>query len=305
MRESPESDIASLLQLAFGCAVPTTAIPLPAGQGERLRAFALHDPDLPGRVLLRRYPPEEQARAFRAFTVMRALGALGFPAPAVYALAWSHHTGAIHLLVEYVEGRSDEGQPHAFFARVGAHFAQTLARLHRLPWDTLPDLAVLPLRFAFDDLAAEVRALGAPDILPILGWLAARVDQIDELPHTVLHGDYMLHNVLAEGTRIVAVQNWENALLADPRFDLGYASAALGAYGIVLSDQFVDAYESAAGPVPDRVFWEVFGALRLLARIGGGLAALSPAERDDAEERAWPVWEGLLAFVTERVGPDL
>lgn len=300
------SDIDYVLRLAFGRAVPTTPIPVRANTSDRAMAFALHDDRLPPRVILQRYSPQEHARAFRAFSVMQALRSLHFPVPDVYYFGWSHYTRYTLLLMEHIEGRRDEGQPHAFFLRVGQHFAQTLAQLHQIQWEVLPDLAVMPLKYAFDHLAGEVRELGTPELLDTLDWLTPRVESITPLPHTVLHGDYTPHNAISDGhTHIVAILGWENAVLADPRFDVGYASAVLGAYGLPLSNQFIESYEAAAGPVADRPFWEVLSALRLLTRIGTVLAGLYSPELEEWVEHIWPIWEGLLVFIEDRTGLEL
>jgi aminoglycoside phosphotransferase (APT) family kinase protein len=303
--EHPHSDIAHVLRLAFGREVPAIPIPVAPGQSEYGMAFALHGPRVPPRVLLLRYSPQNRTRAFRAFMAMQALHDRNFPVPDVYYLGWSYYTRYVLMLVEYIEGRSMEDQPHAFFARIGPDFAHTLAYLHRLPWEPFPDLAVTPLPYAFHELASLVRRLETWQLQEILGWLAERVRQIRELPHTVIHGDYSLQNVLAEHTRVVAVQGWEQAVIADPRLDVGYTSAMLGAYGVALSDQFLEAYTAVAGPVLDCEFWEVFGALRLLARVARTLSTLRPPQRDRFLARVGPHWQGLLAFVANRSGLDL
>jgi aminoglycoside phosphotransferase (APT) family kinase protein len=300
-----DSDILCVLRLAFGQHVGVTPIPVAAGESERGMAFALHGPDVPPRVILRRYSPREQAHAFRAFTVMRALRDQQFPVPDVYYMGWSYYTRYVLMLVEHVEGRGIEGQPHAFFARVGTHYAQTLARLHQLTWNPLPDLAMLPFRYAFHDMVERVRRLETPQLLIILDWLLARVSRIVELPYTVIHGNYTLQNVLAEQTRIVSVLGWEQAMLADRRFDVGHASAVLGAHGIALSDHFLEEYRAAAGPVPESTFWEVFSALSLLSRTARTLSTLLPPQRDHFLKQAIPAWRGLLLFVMHRTGLDL
>ncbi len=299
-----DSDVLCVLRLAFGRQVDVTPLPAAVGHGERGLAYALHGEGVPPRVLLQRYSPREQVQVFRAFSVMRALRDRNFPVPDVYYLGWSYHTRYVLLLLEQVDGRGFEGQPHAFFARVGTHFAETLALLHGLTWNPLPDIAMLPFRFAFQEMIERVRQLETPQLVDILDWLVARAGRIVELPYTVTHGNYILQNVLADRTKIVAVLNWEQAVLADPRFDVGLASAVLGAHGIALSDQFLESYTAVAGPVPKILFWEIFGALRLLSRTALTLSKL-PASQREAFLAQWiPAWRGLLMFVTHRTGLD-
>jgi aminoglycoside phosphotransferase (APT) family kinase protein len=303
--EHPDSDIAHVLRLAFGRDVSALPIPVAPGQSEYGMAFALRGSRVPPRVLLLRYSPQNQTRAFRAFTAMQALHGHRFPAPDIFYLGWSYYTRYVLLLTEYVEGRGVGDQPHAFFARIGPHFAETLAQLHRLTWDPLPNLAVTPLPYAFHELLKQVRRLETWQLQEILEWLLAQLRQVIELPHTLIHGEYSLHNVLAEHTQVIAVQGWEQSVIADPRFDVGYTSAMLGAYGIALSDQFLEAYTAVSGPVPDCEFWEVFGALRLLARVARTLSTLREPQRDRFLAQVGPHWQGLLAFVANRSGLDL
>lgn len=300
-----DPDILCMLRLAFGQAVLAKPIPAPAHTMRGI-ALALEGQGVPPRVIVQRYSPREQVQAFRAFTAMRALRERLFPVPDVYYFGWSHHTRYVLLLLEFIEGRSIEGEePHTFFTRVGVDFAQTLAWLHRLSWSPPPDLAMMPLRYAFQDTAQEVRHLDVPHLRAILEWLTGRLSRITELPYSMVHGSYILQNVLAERTRIIVVQNWEQAMLADPRFDVGLTSAVLGSYGITFSEQFLEAYSAVAGPVADCTFWEVLGALRLLARTARSLKTLGQVQRNRFLEQAIPAWRGLLMFVMYRTGLDL
>lgn len=300
--EHSNPDIDCLLRLAFGRAAPATPIPVAQGQGERSMALALDGEGLPPRVILVRYRPDQQARAWRAFTAMQALRERHFPVPEIYYFGWSRYTRYVVMLMEYVDGRGDEGQPNAFFFRVGPHFAQTLAALHRIAWERQPDLPLLPFRLAFGDLVRRVRRLDSPDLAAILGWLRPQAGRIAPLPQAVIHGDYTLNKIIANQTQVSAVLGWEGACLADPRLDIGYTSAALSVYGVPFSDQFIEAYQAAAGPVMDCVFWEVFGALRLMTAISERLARLPQEDIDAALAEIGPAWERLLQFVEARTG---
>jgi aminoglycoside phosphotransferase (APT) family kinase protein len=301
MTPHTDLDIKSVLRLAFGQAMPTTPIALPPE--ERGMAFTLEWDRFPQAVLLLRYSPQEQARALYAFQVMQALREMNFPVPAIYYLGWSPRTRYTLMLTELVEGQRHKGLPHAFFFRVGSHFAQTLAHLHTLPWEVHPDLLIRPLRFAFDELSRQVFDLNMDPLPEILGWLRARINDVNEMPHTVLHGDYTLYNILADYTAVTGVLNWENASLADPRFDVGHTCATLGAFGADLSDQFLHDYEAAYGqPVQDSEFWEVMGALRLLVGIGSTVTQAHASKKNETQDLALPMWTGLLSFVKQRTG---
>lgn len=302
---TPDPTLTLVLRLAFGQPVAATPVPVAAGASDIGQVFALHGAQVPEQVILRRYLPARQGQALRAFRVMRALRALHFPVPEVYYVGWGWHDQDTLLLTEWVPGRRVAGQPYAFFARVGEDFAYTLARLHALPWDSLQDLPLTPLRYAFGELAHLVRRLETWELQEILDWLEAHLGGIEELPRVIVHGGYSLECAIAQPPRIVAVEGWEHTVIADPRFDIGFASAMLGAYGVALSDQFLAAYQAAAGPLPDLPFWEVFGALRLLARVARSLSTLRAEQRERFLAQAFPYWQGLLALVEARTGLQL
>ncbi len=303
--QSTDSDISHVLWLAFGRHVPAQPIPVEAGTSDRGLAYALGGPGVPPRVILLRYAPQNQTQAYRVFTVMSALHDRRFPVPGAYFFGWSHYSRYVLLLLEYVEGRGVEGQLRAFFARVGEDFARRLAELHQMHWAHLPDLPVTPFFYALRELTLMVRRLETPQLQDILDWLLVHRERMYEIPHTLVHGNYMLHNVLADRTQIVAVQGWETAVIADPRFDVGYTSAQLGAYDLTLSERFVSIYSEVAGPLPELGYWEVFSALRLLARVAQTLSTLPAPQRQRFLAQVGPAWNGLLLFVESRTGLKL
>jgi aminoglycoside phosphotransferase (APT) family kinase protein len=56
----------------------------------------------------------------------------------------------------------------------------------------------------------------------VTAWVRAKMPA--DLPHTVVHGDYKLDNVMfaAEAPRLIAIFDWEMATIGDPLADLGY-----------------------------------------------------------------------------------
>jgi aminoglycoside phosphotransferase (APT) family kinase protein len=65
-----------------------------------------------------------------------------------------------------------------------------------------------------------------PTVVEVGRWLAANVPE--QLPATVVHGDYRLGNMIVtheEPDRVAAVLDWEMGAIGDPRADLGYLVA--------------------------------------------------------------------------------
>jgi aminoglycoside phosphotransferase (APT) family kinase protein len=65
-----------------------------------------------------------------------------------------------------------------------------------------------------------------PKVVSVGNWLAANVPE--QLPATVVHGDYRLGNMIVtheQPERVAAVLDWEMGAIGDPRADVGYLVA--------------------------------------------------------------------------------
>jgi aminoglycoside phosphotransferase (APT) family kinase protein len=65
-----------------------------------------------------------------------------------------------------------------------------------------------------------------PKVVDVGNWLAANVPE--QLPATVVHGDYRLGNMMVaheQPERVAAVLDWEMGAIGDPRADVGYLVA--------------------------------------------------------------------------------
>jgi aminoglycoside phosphotransferase (APT) family kinase protein len=65
-----------------------------------------------------------------------------------------------------------------------------------------------------------------PTVVKVGNWLAANVPE--QLPATVVHGDYRLGNMIVtheQPERVAAVLDWEMGTIGDPRADVGYLIA--------------------------------------------------------------------------------
>jgi aminoglycoside phosphotransferase (APT) family kinase protein len=298
-------EAADLLRHVFGQELHAIPMAVTQGQSERDKAFALFGHHVPPYVLLRRYPTRDHKQAFRAFTALNALCQVHYPVPKTYYLGWHHRADELVLLVEHVIGSTEAGQPVPFFVRIAAHFALTLAYLHQINWNLLPDLPVMSLRYMVRELTAHIEHLDNWQLHQALDWVRARYPHVEEQPRTVVHGDYTLRNVIAHGPQIVRVMGWERAAIADPRLDIGMTSAVLGSYGVPFADQFLDAYQLVTGPIADHDFWAVAGALRLLVRLGARLSTLRSPDYEQSAHDLAPTWNALLSFVESRTGLDL
>lgn len=199
-------------------------------------AFMLHSP---GRnfVLRKRSQPKKgcsMAESIeRDFSLLRALHDAGLPiGQPQLACTDDSVIGAPFYLLDYVPGRHfrDPNLPGMDAKQRHAHYeamAETLARLHNL----LPAETGLPANGSgLDYLNRQVTALieqyraNATDAIPamdrLLAWLPAHVPTDDVT--SLMHGNFRLESLVfhASEPRVVAVHDWDLALIGHPLADL-------------------------------------------------------------------------------------
>jgi aminoglycoside phosphotransferase (APT) family kinase protein len=209
-------------------------------------------------------------------SVLRAAHAAGMPVAEVVAAA----TGPSPVGGSYIVSTAVDGETIArkilrddtFAAArplLAAQFGEALARLHRLPVDTVPDLVetdqVAQYRELLDHLAQP-----HPAFELALRWLD------DHRPassgRAIVHGDFRLGNVMIGPDGLRAVLDWELAHISDPLEDLGWLCVKAWRFGgrhpvagVGEYHDLIDAYAAAAGRDVDLDavrWWEVLGTLK-------------------------------------------
>ncbi len=298
-----DPELACILQRAFGRVPAVDLIPVPSGASARQRAFALHDPALPPAVMLLRYEREDVEAALHTFHVLQALHEMTFhAAPQVYYMSWEHYSDELLLLLEYISGRSAEGHPVAFFARVGQDFAATLARLHNLSWTEPLELPSVSFHDVLRALRSRVQLFNVPPLRELFRRLEKWGLEIEEQPYSVIHGSYTLESVVSLHARVVGIYDWEQTALADTRLDFGYTCAHLSAYHHQMAETFMGAYTQEAGPVQDARFWNALGGLRVLVELTEALSTLSAPQDAPLRRELGAQWQSVLSFANEQAG---
>ncbi|MFD2396585.1 phosphotransferase [Prauserella oleivorans] len=82
----------------------------------------------------------------------------------------------------------------------------------------------------------------------VLGWLRAHAPA-DVRDPVLVHGDFGLHNLLLDGTKLTAVLDWERAHLGHPAEDLTYLRPSIEP--VLGWEGFLEAYQAAGGKPPD------------------------------------------------------
>jgi aminoglycoside phosphotransferase (APT) family kinase protein len=192
------------------------------------------------KYVLRRKPPGVLLKGAHAVDrearVIAALGASGFPVPAVYAVCLDETViGTWFYVMDCVEGRifwestfpgvSARERPLYFDA-----MNETLARLHTTDPSHvgLSDFGRPGNYFARQVSRWSKQYLEDPDagrladMDALVEWLPAHIPAGDEL--SIVHGDFRVDNMIFHPTepRVVAVLDWELSTLGHPLADFTY-----------------------------------------------------------------------------------
>ncbi len=134
--------------------------------------------------------------------------------------------------MSFLDGVSDEplfddsdGGPEDVVGERFRNAAVTLAQLHSVEPGAV-GLAAEPVTGPLDEVDRWCRTLETVDPALAPGWSdvadALRTSAPAALPSAIVHGDFRLGNLLADGSRITAVIDWEIWSIGDPRVDAGW-----------------------------------------------------------------------------------
>jgi aminoglycoside phosphotransferase (APT) family kinase protein len=197
------------------------------------------------RFVLRRPPrpplPPTAHDVVRESRLQLALAPLGIRVPNIRAVCEDESLlGVPFYVADYIEGHVIttelpsplDGDPAAR-RRLGEDLVDTLVEIHAADVTT-PALAAFarPGNYnerqvrRFAQLWEINRTRDLPTVVDVGTWLARNVPE--QLPATVVHGDYRLGNTIVtceRPERIAAVLDWEMGTIGDPRADVGYLVA--------------------------------------------------------------------------------
>lgn len=239
----------------------------------------------------------------RQATILRALADTDVAVPAIVAVddrepAW--------FAMELVPGESLEPvlddpavEPTVAAARM-LRAAQVLPRLHAVDLASIPGVSE-PLTPA-DELDRWSRTLaavppelvaGGDDLLALL-----RRDIPNAIAPTLVHGDYRLGNILANGTEPAALIDWEIWSAGDPRVELGwflvfadgtnFPGVGREVPGLPSTDQLVSAYTETGPDLPDMTWFDALSRLKMAAIMGHNLRRHREGRHIDPDQEKLP-----------------
>ncbi|WP_338465558.1 phosphotransferase family protein [Novosphingobium sp. ZN18A2] len=212
--------------------------------------------------------------------VIRAVGAKGLAAPAVWHVLRSEDALGEGFLMERIDG---ETLPRRIIRMVEAagsgetltrQLGKTLGQLHRVSLDGLPGLSHSDAETQIARLEEELRKDGVqprPVFELALKWLRQRIP--DPVEPRLVHGDFRIGNVIVGKEGLRAVLDWEIVHIGDPAEDLAWMQVPPWRFGgldkpvggIGRPEVLYAAYEEETGEPVDveRVrFFRVLGSLR-------------------------------------------
>ena len=279
----------------------------------------------------------------REARVLKALGESDVPHPALIRACDDEAVlGAVFYLMEPVDGFNPADgllpAPYAGEAAwrdaLGLSMVDALAKLHRLDFrqvglegfgkpEGFLDRQVGRWRGqleSYTQLEGWPGPAGLPHVADIAMWLEARVPPT--FSAGILHGDYLLHNVMARPDKpeLVAIIDWELATVGDPLLDLGWLIASwpsseeevglfVGAKpwdGFPKADDLIAAYAAKSDRDLTHLQWYVVMACYKLAIILEGTYARSCTGKAprDVGEKVHKVAVALLNRALEVMGSD-
>jgi aminoglycoside phosphotransferase (APT) family kinase protein len=267
------------------------------GEGGGSNFSFLLERDDGSRFVLRRPPrpplPPTAHDVVRESRLQLALAPLGIRVPTIRAVCEDDSLlGVPFYVADYIDGHvltTDLPAPldtdAAARRRLGVDLVDTLVEIHAADVST-PQLAAFarPGNYnerqvkRFAQLWEINQTRNLPTVVDVGTWLGANLP--DQLPATVVHGDYRLGNMIVSKERpdrIAAVLDWEMGTIGDPRADVGYLVATysepggpanpLGTSPVTASDGFpsraelAERYERGSGRQVEPLGW--FEALAL------------------------------------------
>ncbi|WP_340315462.1 phosphotransferase family protein [Rhizorhabdus argentea] len=155
---------------------------------------------------------------------------------------------------------------------------------HLADWAALPtlrDTVLYKLEYWKEILESSPHS-PSPMIARCFNWLAANVPECDD-DLSLIHGDYGLHNILIDDSRVTAVLDWEVTHLGDRAQDVIWLIICLT--GAASYEEVLEFYYRAGGkPISkDRLdFYDVYMSFNLLIVCNIALARLDQTSENPA-----------------------
>ena len=289
---------------------------LKGGVSAVVHALKLRDTDGTQRTIVVRQQGEaawklqDEQNVTMQYTLLRTLFKAGLPVPEPLLLDTTEQLfNTPFLVMTFVEGSADIASGD--LQRCLPVIAEILGRLHNQP---TADLRELPIRTdPLPELLEYIPEL--PAWRSLHDHLSQRRDLDFQGRPVLLHGDFGPGNLLWREQQLVAVLDWEDAILGDPMSDVaGCRLELLWKYGWSAMDQFTQAYTQALPLDLQRLtIWELIAgcsSVRLMSKwslephIESDMHRKSIAFAQSAARRFVAPENALEETTEDRTSPD-
>lgn len=258
----PWSRLLRIWELQGGISAQMTALEIERADGRAQKMIVrLHG------EIDRKNNPQIAADEFRLLQLLRSAG---LPVPEPYYLDTSSEIFSIpYVVIAYIEGKTEftsENVPDLI-----DQFTTCLSNIHRIDYAKL-DVSFLPpverryVRLLSERPANLDASLDEGQVRDVLetAWPFTQRNAT-----ALLHGDYWPGNILWRDGQLVAIVDWEDAVLGDPLADLANSRVELlWAYSADAMQRFTQQYHSMnAIDFTNLPYWDLCVALRKTSQI--------------------------------------
>ncbi len=255
------------------------------------------------------------------YDLLKALVPLGYPAPQpqLFCEDFRNIDGSFYTM-DRIAGRTPGGYLSGISGPVDEslflELAALLARLHKIPLahfsdyiHTHDDPRILDgtvedcYRYNLEGWRRYIRQekhLQSPFVIWLLDWLLRNIPKDGRSP-LLVHGDFNIHNILAEQGRVTGILDWECAGFGAPEQDLAYIRPHISQH--IDWNRFVAHYlEQGGQPINEAAmsFGMVYAALRTVLAGNRGSSNLQSGANTDVR---YAMVE--LGFMAAFMGPAL
>lgn len=232
------------------------------------------------------------------FNLLQQLQAAGLAVPTPYYVDQSGEIFATpYIVVEYIEGNTEFAPSD--LADYLLQTATYLSKIHHVD-GSIVDLSFLPQQTKVYADKFRQRPAKLDDSLDegrIRDMLEAGWPLAQRNPAVLLHGDFWPGNILWRDGRLVAVIDWEDAMLGDPLADLANTRLEiLWAFGSNAMHDFTQQYRSMNRiDFANLPYWDLYAALKPAFKIGEW-AADAIQEKRMRDRHKWFVTQAFEAL---------
>ncbi len=278
----PYSTLLRAWELRGGISARVTALEIQRPDGQTKKMIVRQHSEVAFK-----YNPQIAADEFKLLQRLRSVG-LAVPTP--YHLEQSCEIFSTpYIIIEYIEGESELTLLH--IPNLLLRFASYLYTIHQIDCSQL-DVSFLPQQEKkytriLQERPAEVDA--SLDEGHIRDVLEAVWPFPQRNASVLLHGDFWPGNILWKDGQLVAIIDWEDALLGDPLADVAKSRLEiLWAFGIDAMQRFTQHYQSMTSiDFTNLPYWDLWAALQPAGKMSIWAGGDDVTEKNMRAEHRW------------------